>query len=82
MSLPPCSNFLKVGFRAPRTFVSIGSRALIVLERALALTTHTRVLPKHMPALKNDMWDAMRFARFSPAIGSIGSRASRGKVMT
>lgn len=42
----------------------------------------TRTRPKQKPALKNDVCADIRLARFKPAIGSKGSRASKGKVMT
>ena len=54
----------------------------MVLDSGLAFTTQTRVLPKHTPALKKDIWDAIRLARFNPDIGSIGSNASSGNVIT
>ena len=44
------------------------------------MQTSTR--PKQKPALKNDVCDDIRLARFKPAIGSNGSRESKGKVMT
>ena len=69
VSFPPCSSFLNVGLLRPRTFWSIGSSILIVLDSGLVLTTHTNVRPTHVPVLKNDVCDAIRFARFSPAIG-------------
>ena len=75
-------SFLNVGLFLPRVFESIGSSTLIVLDRALAFTTQTSVLFKHTPHLKNEMCDAMRLPRRSPAAGSRGSSASRGNVMT
>ena len=54
----------------------------MVLERGLVFTTQTSVLPRQVPALKNDVCADTRFARFNPADGSLGSRASRGNVMT
>lgn len=60
----------------------MGSRVLIVLESGLDFTTQTRVFPRQMPALKNDVCEDIRFARFRPAIGSMGSRESKGKVIT
>ena len=82
VSLPPWSNFRNVGFALPRTFWSIGSRVLMVLDNGLALTTQTRVFPRHTPALKKEMCEAMRLALLRPAAGSLTSRASRGKVIT
>lgn len=82
VSFPPCKSFLNVGLFFPRKFCSIGSSVLIVVDSALALTTHTSMRPRHMPALKNDVCDETRFARLSPAMGSRGSSASSGNVMT
>lgn len=42
----------------------------------------TSIRPRQYPVLKKDVWDVIRLARFNPARGSIGSNASRGKVMT
>jgi hypothetical protein len=63
-------------------FWSMGSNVLNVLESWLDLTMQTSTLPRQCPALKNDVCDEMRFARLSPAMGSIGSSASKGNVMT
>ena len=54
----------------------------MVLDSGLAFTTQTNVLPKQVPVLKKVICAAIRLARFSAARGSMGSRASRGKVMT
>jgi hypothetical protein len=54
----------------------------MVLESGLVLTTQTSVRPRQVPALKNDVCAETRFARFKPAEGSLGSRASKGNVMT
>lgn len=82
VSFPPCNSFLNVGLFFPRKFWSIGSRVFMVVDNALALTTQTSMRPRHMPALKNDVCDDTRLARLMPAIGSRGSSASRGNVMT
>lgn len=71
-----------MGFALPRTLWSIGSSVLNVLDNWLDLTTQTNNRPKQKPALKNDVCAAIRLARFKPDIGSNGSRASKGKVMT
>ena len=60
----------------------MGSNVLTVVERALVLTTQTSVRLRHMPALKNEVCEAIRLPLLSAEVGSIGSRASRGKVMT
>ena len=82
VSFPPWSSLRKVGLFLPLIFWSIGSRVLMVLDNGLAFTTQTSVLPRQTPVLKKVMCEAIRLARFSPARGSIWSRASRGKVMT
>jgi hypothetical protein len=55
---------------------------LIVLDNGLDFTTQTSVFPRQTPALKKEVCEDIRFARFRPAIGSMGSRASKGKVIT
>jgi hypothetical protein len=60
----------------------MGSKVLTVVERALVLTTQTRVRLRHMPALKKEVCEAIRLPLLSAAVGSIGLRASRGNVMT
>lgn len=82
VSLPPCNNFRNVGLLRPRTFWSMGSSVLIVLDRGLDLTTQTRTFPRQIPALKNEVCDDILLARFRPAIGSMGSNASSGNVIT
>lgn len=82
VSLPPCSNLRNVGLALPRIFWSIGSKVLIVLDNGLDFTMQTRTLPRHIPALKKEVCEDIRLALFSPDMGSMGSRASRGKVIT
>ena len=60
----------------------MGSSVLNVLDSCELFTMHTNTRPKQKPALKNEVCDEMRFARFNGAIGSMGSSASKGKVMT
>ena len=43
---------------------------------------HSSIRPKQIPLLKKDVCDDKRFPRFSAAVGSVGSRASRGKAVT
>jgi hypothetical protein len=54
----------------------------MVLDNGLDLTTQTSVLPRQTPALKKDVCEEILFARFRPDIGSLGSSASNGNVMT
>jgi hypothetical protein len=54
----------------------------MVLDNGLDLTMQTSTLPRQTPALKNDVWVDILFARFRPAIGSTPSNASRGNVIT
>lgn len=82
VSLPPWISFLKVGLFFPRTANSMGSRALIVLDSWLALTTHTSVFPIQTPALKNDVCDEIFLALRKPPIISCSLSSSSGKVMT
>lgn len=60
----------------------MGSSVLNVLDSWLDFTMQTNTLFKQNPALKKDVCDDIRLARFRPAIGSKGSKASRGNVMT
>ena len=60
----------------------MGSRTLMVDESEDDLTMHSSILPRHMPLLKKDVCDDKRFPRFSAAVGSVGSRASRGNAVT
>jgi hypothetical protein len=82
VSFPPCSNFRNVGLLLPRMFWSMGSSVLIVLDSGLHLTIHTSTFPRHTPTLKNAVCDDILFARLRPAIGSVGSSASSGNVIT
>jgi len=52
-------------------FWSMGSKVLMVLDSGLAFTTQTSALPKQIPVLKKVICEAIRFARFSPAKGSM-----------
>jgi hypothetical protein len=60
----------------------MGSSVLIVEDRELDLTMHSRVLPRQIPLLKNDVCDDKRFPRFKAAEVSVGSRNSSGKAVT
>lgn len=75
-------NFLKIDIFFPRIACLFGSRILIVLGRALALTRHSKVRPRHVPTLKNDISVATVLMPFKRTPGSRTFRASSGIVMT
>jgi hypothetical protein len=82
VSFPPWRSFLNVGLLRPRTFWSMGSSALIVLDNGLLLTTQTSALPRQYPALKKVVCDEIRFARLRPSMGLLPLSESSGNVMT
>lgn len=54
----------------------------MVLDNGLDLTIQTSTLPKQILALKKDVCEDILLALLSPDIGSAGSRASSGNVIT
>lgn len=60
----------------------MGSSVFIVEDKELDLTMHSKVLPRQIPLLKNDVCDDRRFPRLSAAEVSVGSRNSNGKAVT
>lgn len=59
-----------------------GSRVLIVDDRELDLTMQSKVRPRQIPLLKNEVCDESRFPRLRAAVGSFGSSASSGYDVT